>query len=75
LNDRTSNEPTHEVRIERERCTGHARCHAVAPELFPIDELGFVEIDSRPLLDADLVPATAASDVCPELAITVARLT
>ena len=28
------------VRVDRERCQGHARCFALAPELFELDELG-----------------------------------
>ena len=28
------------VRIDSEKCQGHARCHALAPELFELDELG-----------------------------------
>jgi ferredoxin len=28
------------VRIDRERCQGHARCFALAPELFELDQFG-----------------------------------
>ena len=28
------------VKVDRERCQGHARCDALAPELFALDELG-----------------------------------
>ena len=28
------------VRIDREKCQGHARCYALAPELFELDEMG-----------------------------------
>ena len=28
------------VRVDRERCQGHARCFALAPELFELDEFG-----------------------------------
>jgi ferredoxin len=28
------------VRIDAEKCQGHARCHALAPELFELDEFG-----------------------------------
>ena len=28
------------VSVDQERCQGHARCHALAPELFALDELG-----------------------------------
>jgi ferredoxin len=28
------------VHVDAERCQGHNRCYAIAPELFEIDELG-----------------------------------
>jgi len=28
------------IHVDRERCQGHARCFAVAPELFVLDEFG-----------------------------------
>jgi ferredoxin len=28
------------VRVDRERCQGHARCFALAPELFELDQFG-----------------------------------
>ena len=28
------------VSVDQARCQGHARCHALAPELFALDELG-----------------------------------
>ena len=28
------------VKVDRERCQGHARCAALAPELFALDQFG-----------------------------------
>ena len=28
------------VRVDPERCEGHSRCHALAPELFELDDFG-----------------------------------
>jgi ferredoxin len=28
------------VWLEREKCAGHAQCHAINPDLFPIDDDG-----------------------------------
>jgi len=28
------------VHVDRERCQGHNRCYALAPELFDVDDLG-----------------------------------
>jgi ferredoxin len=60
------------VRVDRERCQGHARCAALAPELFVLDELG----NAREAGDGT-VPAALADKAylaranCPELAIEV----
>jgi ferredoxin len=61
------------VVVDRERCQGHGRCHAIAPELFDLDELGYSVLRSE---DADILPALAeiaslAAAGCPERAITV----
>lgn len=29
------------VHVDAEKCQGHNRCYAIAPELFDVDELGF----------------------------------
>ena len=44
------------VVVDRERCQGHGRCHAIAPELFDLDELGYSVLRSE---DADILPALA----------------
>ena len=31
---------TLKVKVDRDKCQGHARCAALAPELFELDELG-----------------------------------
>ena len=28
------------LKVDPDKCQGHARCHALAPELFELDELG-----------------------------------
>jgi ferredoxin len=60
------------VRVDRERCQGHARCFALAPELFELDELG----NGRERGDGTVPPgleakAWLAKSNCPELAIDV----
>ena len=58
------------VRVESERCQGHNRCCAVAPELFEADELGNARVkgDGRvtPELEAKAKLAVAN---CPEHAV------
>jgi ferredoxin len=60
------------VRVDRERCQGHARCHALAPELFALDELG----NGREIGDGTVRPALVdkawlAKANCPEDAVLV----
>ena len=60
------------VRVDRERCQGHARCFALAPELFELDQLG----DGRERGDGRVPPSLAdkaalARANCPELAIDI----
>jgi ferredoxin len=62
------------VRVESERCQGHNRCCAVAPELFEADELGNARVkgDGRvtPALEAKAKLAVAN---CPEHAVRLAN--
>ena len=57
------------IRIDPERCSGHGRCYAIAPDVFDEDEAGY------PIPHFDEVPLTmreatlAAQLNCPEQAI------
>jgi ferredoxin len=62
------------VRVDRARCQGHARCVALAPEIFEADALG----NGRAIGDGVVAPALVgklrlAAANCPEHAITVAE--
>lgn len=60
------------VRVVAEKCQGHARCHALAPELFELDELGNAREPSRTLVPLELEDkAWAAQSNCPEGAIII----
>lgn len=59
------------VSIDMTKCSGHARCYDVDPEVFDIDDLGYA-------LRAEFDVAEGAEDVaregaaaCPERAITL----
>jgi ferredoxin len=57
--------------IEQSKCTGHARCAAVAPELFVLDDngyIGFSEKEVPPELEAQ---ARRGSRACPERIIRI----
>jgi ferredoxin len=60
------------VRVDRERCQGHNRCYAVAPELFELDDLG----NAREVGDGRVPPelqekARLAVANCPEEAVSI----
>jgi ferredoxin len=56
--------------LNRERCSGHARCFAVAPEVFDIDDDGFCLPPPDEPLSAELeVTARNGVDACPENAL------
>ena len=62
------------VRIESERCQGHNRCCAVAPELFEADDMG----NARVRGDGSVTPALEAKAKlamanCPEHAVRMSQ--
>ncbi|MET0144688.1 MAG: ferredoxin [Ilumatobacteraceae bacterium] len=63
------------VRVDAERCQGHNRCYAIAPELFDVDDFGQAFV--RPELDDGAVPDGLAAKArlavanCPEYAISI----
>ena len=60
------------VKVDHERCQGHARCHAIAPELFVLDALGNAQEIGDGSVPAGLEDkAWLAKANCPELAIDV----
>ena len=60
------------VKVDRERCQGHARCAALAGELFVLDGYGNAQEKGDGTVPAALVEkAYLAKANCPELAITV----
>ncbi len=55
--------------VDPERCQGHNRCHALAPDLFKIDDLGFASAASERVPDGSIELARLAVRNCPEFAI------
>jgi ferredoxin len=60
------------VRLDLERCQGHNRCYALAPEIFDVDEYGVAVL----LNDGDVPEeledkARLAIANCPEFAISL----
>jgi len=60
-----------QVRVARERCVGHGRCYALAPEVYGEDERGHC-IVLAPEVDAALeARARLGAQSCPEAAISL----
>ncbi|HET7652449.1 MAG TPA: ferredoxin [Acidimicrobiales bacterium] len=60
------------VVIDSDRCTGHGRCYALAPELFTDDDSGYGEVIGDGTVSPDQrAAAERAVAGCPERAITL----
>jgi ferredoxin len=62
------------VHVDSERCQGHNRCYALAPELFDVDDLGYAhELGDGAVPVGMEEKARLAAANCPELAIEVSE--
>ena len=57
------------IRIDPDRCQGHARCFALAPELFAVDDYGQASVIVAEVPTALEDRAELAIANCPEYAI------
>lgn len=60
-----------DVSVDSSRCQGHARCNLICPEVFDLDEAGFVVLIS-PHVQAQHEHAVGEAVMnCPEQAIAI----
>lgn len=60
------------VQVDRTRCQGHNRCHALAPELFELDDYGYsTEIGEGAVPPGLESKARLAAANCPEHAVRI----
>ena len=60
------------VIVDEEKCQGHNRCFALAPELFDVDDYGTAIALNDGIVPAELEDkARLAAANCPEYAITI----
>jgi ferredoxin len=60
------------IRVDQDKCQGHARCKSLAPELFDLDEFGNAHETGDGIVPAGLEDkAWLAQTNCPEMAIDV----
>jgi len=63
------------VHVDPEKCQGHNRCYAIAPDLFDVDDLGFAtERNGGSVPEQMEDQARAAVANCPEFAITITEM-
>jgi ferredoxin len=59
------------VTVDRGRCSGHARCAALAPEIYQLDDEGYSNANDQQV-PAELEPAARRGALaCPEQAIMI----
>ena len=58
--------------VDTGKCVGHARCNATAPEIYELDDDGYVVAPGSDVPAALENAARAGADACPERALTVA---
>jgi ferredoxin len=62
------------VHVDPDKCQGHNRCYAIAPELFDVDELGQAhELNDGVVPPALEEKARTAMANCPEYAISISE--
>jgi ferredoxin len=60
------------IRVDRDKCRGHNRCYALAPQLFDVDDLGYSTAKNEGRVPrTDEKTARLVLDNCPEYAIEV----
>jgi ferredoxin len=60
------------IRIDDERCEGHGRCYALAPQLFEPDDIGnSVVTGDGTVAGTDEASARLAAQNCPEQAVII----
>ncbi|ABE39073.1 ferredoxin [Rhodopseudomonas pseudopalustris] len=63
---------TLKIHVDQDKCQGHARCKALAPELFDLDEYGNAHEKGDGSVPASLIDkAWLAKSNCPEVAIDI----
>lgn len=59
------------IRIDKARCVGNARCWAIAPDLYPLDDDGYIAIEEFEVPPGQEALARRGARACPERVIEV----
>jgi ferredoxin len=59
------------INVNHALCSGHARCYSLAPEIYRLDDEGYIAVDSFDVKPGDEALARRGARACPERALTV----
>ncbi|HTV96098.1 MAG TPA: ferredoxin [Steroidobacteraceae bacterium] len=59
------------IRIDKAKCVGNARCAAVAPQLFPLDDEGYISVQEIEVPAGMEELARRGARACPERIIVI----
>ena len=59
------------IRIDKAHCVGNARCAAVAPDLYPLDDDGYIAVEEIDVPPGQEALARRGARACPERIIVV----
>ena len=62
---------TMKVQVDVEACCGHARCAAVAPEVYVLNDDGYLDTPEVEVAEEQAALARRGARACPERAIAV----
>lgn len=57
--------------VEAGKCQGHARCYSIAPEIFDLDDEGYIAFEKITVSEEQEELAREAVDACPENALRI----
>jgi ferredoxin len=57
--------------VDKNKCSGHARCAATAPEVYELDDLGYIGFAEKEVPPGLEDKARTGAAACPERAITL----
>ncbi|MBL4800437.1 MAG: ferredoxin [Emcibacter sp.] len=59
------------IMVEPGKCQGHARCYSFAPEIFDLDDEGYIALEKIIVSGEDEELAREAVEACPENALKI----
>ena len=59
------------IRIDKDRCVGHARCAAIAPDIYPLNDDGYIAVSEIDVPPGQEQLARRGARACPERIIVV----